>query len=217
MKPVSLVLTLVIALLMFGCVSHQLFAEEGGNKVFLILCARIGWLPDIHPVVSDEAVVMKNMLEEAGIEVVATSVQGKTFKFGNVHIESEKLADVKIADCKGLILPCMSIDTWSPDSIPPEVVAVVRQVAAEGNPIAAQHRGVVILAQAGVLVGKKYSFYDRDAAKDVSQDPRFDDAIHSGKGIVQDGNIITSSYCPRYSSQNQTVELTRTFIGELQK
>lgn len=71
----------------------------------------------------------------------------------------------------------------------------------------------MILAEAGVLAGKRYSYQ-----MEPSLDPRFKEAIYSGTGVVQDGKIITSSYCPgRSLTTDQTVELTQTLIAELQK
>jgi len=50
-------------------------------------------------------------------------------------------------------------------------------------------------------------------------DERFAKGIYSGDGVVQDGKIITSSYCPcgLPATPDQTVELTRALIAELQK
>ena len=77
-----------------------------------------------------------------------------------------------------------------------------------GKPLAAQHRAVVLLAEAGVLKGKKYS-YERDL--------KLDDAIYGGQDVVEDGNIITATFCPYYRSKDQTVELTKALIAEIQK
>jgi hypothetical protein len=61
------------------------------------------------------------------------------------------------------------------------------------------------------LAGKRYSYEIK------VPDKRFVDAIYGGKGVVQDGNIITSAYCPLWGPQDQTVELTKALIAELQK
>lgn len=211
MKPVSLIFALVVTMMLLGSASQQNVPKESSNKVLLILRGR--GKADIQYLVTNEAVVMKNMLEEAGFDVVPASALGQTFVRSDIIIEPNlKLADVKVADYVGFILPCMSIGTWYAASIPPEVAAIVKQVVAEGKPIAAQRGGVVTLALAGVLAGRQYS-YERN----VSRDPRFAEAIHSGKGVVQDGNIITSAYCPHRGSLDQTVELTKALIAELQK
>ena len=94
----------------------------------------------------------------------------------------------------------------------------------KGKPLAAQFGSVVILAQAGVLKGKKYAFLAdplKPTAWRTVTDPRFVDAIYSGRGVVQDGNIITSGICPyleaRMNYPDGTTNLTQAFIDELKK
>lgn len=127
-----------------------------------------------------------------------------------------KLADVEVADYVGLIIPCMAVGTWTA-AIAPEAVAIVKQAVAEGKPVAAQRGGVVIVAQAGVLAGRRYAFLL--AGRDPRGDPRFADAIYSGTGVVQDGNIITSAVCSerakRHGLPDGTAELTQALIAEL--
>jgi len=195
-------------LLFIGC--------ESGQKVLLILRETKGSY-DQQFMGNNEAVVMKSMLEEAGFKVVIASASGRTFLRGDITLESDlKLAEVKIADYVGFIIPCMSLGrgrtTRGARDPKPEEVAIAKQVVAKGKPVAAQRQGVAVLAQAGVLVGRKYSF-----SSGVSFDPRFAEAIYGGEGVVQDGNIITSAYCPFYDSLDQTAELTQAFIAELQE
>lgn len=213
MYRLFMILALVVTLMLLGCASQQSAPKES-NKVLLIL--RGMGKSDIQHLATDEAVVMKNMLEEAGFEVVVASVPEQTFEHDDTLIKSEKLAGMKATDYKGFILPCLCISgAWWPKAISPELVAKVKELAAEGKPMAAQNRGVVILAQAGLLAGMRYSY-----ESDVSYDSRFAEAIYNGRGVAQDGNIITSAYCPYYYgtlNRNQTVELTQTFIAELKK
>ena len=84
---------------------------------------------------------------------------------------------------------------------------------------------VSVLAQAGVLNGKKYS-YMRDplipAGTVKFTIPEFKDAIYSGTGLVQDGLIITSGVCANIEKggsglENGTVKLTKAFIAALTK
>jgi putative intracellular protease/amidase len=96
--------------------------------------------------------------------------------------------------------------------VKPEEVAIAKQIVAKGKPVAAQRKGVVILAEAGVLAGKRYSYESNPTPNTL-----FDEAIYSGKGVVQDGNIITSAYCPYHGSLDQTVELTQALIAGLQE
>jgi putative intracellular protease/amidase len=158
---------------------------------------------------NNEAFVMKSMLEEAGFKVVVASASGRTFLRGDITLESDlKLAEVKTPDYVGFIIPCMQFNSTT---FKPEEVAIANQIVAEGRPIAAQKGSVYILAQSGVLAGKRYSYEIK------VPDKRFVDAIYGGKGVVQDGNIITSAYCPLWGPQDQTVELTKALIAELQK
>ncbi len=197
----------LLLLLLVSCASQQ--PKEKGPQVLLILRELIG-SADNQYLVTNEVVVMKSMLEEAGFKVVIASASGRTFLRGDITLESDlKLAEVKIADYVGFIIPCMSLGTTT---VKPEEVAIAKQVVAEGKPVAAQRKGVLILAQAGVLAGKRYSY-----ESNPTYDTRFDEAIYRGKGVVQDGSIITSAYCPAHGSLDQTVELTQALIAELQK
>ena len=198
----------LLLLLLVSCASQQ--PKEKGPQVLLILRELIG-SADKQYLVTNEAVVMKSMLEEAGFKVVIASVSGRPFLRGDITLEPDlKLAEVKIADYVGFIIPCMSIGT-SPGK--PEEVAIAKQAVAEGKQVAAQRIAVVILAQARVLAGKRYSY-----ESNPTYDTRFDEAIYGGNGVVQDGNIITSAYCPLYySSLDQTVELTQALIASLQE
>ena len=167
---------------------------------------------DKQHMTTNEAVMMKRMLEAAGFTVVIASASGRTFPgMSGITLESDvTLADVTIADYVGCIIPCMALQG---SSVKPEEVALAKQMVAAGKPVAAQHKGILILADAGVLVGKRYSW-----ATDPFFDKRFKEAIYGGKEVVQDGKIITSAYCPgRGSDFDQTAELTQALIAELQK
>jgi putative intracellular protease/amidase len=208
LKRASIILFLAVSLVLSIGVSQKSESAGSSNRVLLIAREWLGSAKKQY-MNTTEAFVMKSMLEEAGFKVVIASASGRTFLRGDKILESDlKLAEVKIPDYVGFIIPCMAIYTWD---VKPEEVAIAKQIVAAGKPVAAQRKGVYILAQAGVLAGKRHS-YDIKA-----HDTRFDAAIYSGEGIVQDGNIITSTYCSYFSSQDQTVELTKALIVELQK
>ena len=199
---VSLILALVVALLFIGCESSQ-------KKVLLILRESVG-STDKQSMGTTKAVEMKSMIEQAGFEVVIASASGRTFSRVEETLESDLTLDkVKIADYVGFIIPCMSLGT---PTVKPEEVAMAKKLVTETKPVAAQRKGVIILAQAGALKGKRYSY-----ASKPTFIPGFEEAIYGGEGVVQDGNIITSSYCPAHGSLDQTMELTQAFIAELQK
>ncbi len=96
-----------------------------------------------------------------------------------------------------------------------EAVPIIQDAVAEGKPVAAQLGSVSILAKAGVLSGKKYAFQKEYA----ETEPGLKDAIYSGDGVVQDGNIITSGVCPFWGKekgiQDGTAALTKALIAEL--
>ena len=95
---------------------------------------------------------------------------------------------------------CMGIGTAV---VKPEEVAIAKQAVAMGKPVAAQRKGVVILSNAGVLEGKRHAYSTGQG-------------IYVKEGVVQDGNIITSTYCPGaadyYGKDDGTSQLTRLFI-----
>ena len=209
MKRASLILLLVVLLVLSICVSQKSVSAGSSNKVLLIAREHI-YTSNKQSMNTNEAVVIKRMLEEAGFKVVIASASGRTFMRGDIILESDlKLAEVKASDYVGFIIPCMNLDA---STFKPEEVAIAKQVVAEGKPVAAQRWGVVMLAQAGAFAGKRYS-YDESKGHNL----RFDEAIYSGKGVVQDGNILTTTYCPMFGPQDQTVELTQALIAELQK
>lgn len=68
-----------------------------------------------------------------------------------------------------------------------------------------------MLAKAGLLEGKKYGLN-----VDTGMDPVFRSGTYSGRGVVQDGNIITSGVCPWIAKdtgyQDGTIKLSQALI-----
>ena len=124
--------------------------------------------------------------------------------------------DIEVADYAGFILPCMGVGDSLYTPVAPEAVSMVKKAAADGKPVAAQRGAVLILANAGVLEGKKYAF--KTDLLYLSKD--FKVGVYSGTGVVRDGNIITSGVCPvaaKYYGLNEgTEELTRALIAAIQ-
>jgi transcriptional regulator GlxA family with amidase domain len=183
MKQTSFMLLVILAvgaaLVLALCIAQQAVSAERSNRVLLILREGIGSV-DKQFMSTNEAVMMKQMLEEAGFTVVIASASGRTFFRGDITFESDvTLANVNIADYVGCIIPCMALQG---SIVKPEEVALAKQMVTAGKPVAAQHKGVVILAEAGVLAGKRYSY-----ESEKPYDPRFNETIYSGKGVVQDG------------------------------
>jgi len=215
MKKIVIFLTVMI-LVVSGVISleSQVYGQSAG-KVLMFL--REGYSTDLDFMIKMEVGVMTILLKKAGFQVdVATysgwSIAGPTAKIEKVM----RLSEINLDDYVGIIIPCMNIGNVA---VAPEAFAVVKKALADGKPVAAAMTSVSMLAEAGLLKGKKYAFIAdplKTTATRKSPDLRFVDAIYSGPGVVQDGKIITSGGCPateRYLGvQNRTFELTQTFI-----
>ena len=172
-----------------------------------------------------EVGVMMRMLRMAGYKVEVATASCMPIISPALDLKPDlMLANVKVGDYVGFILPCMAVGGIPGPPVAPEAVEIVKQAVAEGKPVAAQYGSVIILAQAGILKGKKYAFFS-DPLKTTPwrkiTDPRFDAAIYSGRNVVQDGIILTSGVCPYLEKltglPDQTPNLTQAFIAELKK
>jgi putative intracellular protease/amidase len=195
----------------------QVYGQSSG-KVLMML--REGYSADLDFMIKMEVGVMTILLKRAGFEVDVATFSGHPIAGPTAKIEKVmKLSEIKLDDYAGVIIPCMSIGNVP---VAPETYAVVKKVLADGKPVAAALGSVSILAEAGLLKGKKYALLD-DPLKTTetrkTPDPRFVDAIYGGSGVVQDGKIITAGGCPlaerALGLQNRTFELTQTFIAAL--
>jgi len=188
-------------------VKNEARASEQKPKVLLFI--RKGTSHRIELMLKEEVGVMTSMLEEAGFEVIVATASGEPIKAQTREfIPDLKLADVKVNDYVGIIMPCMAkgaVPSWHAS---PQEISLVKEAVAQGKPIAAQQGPIIILAEAGVLVGKKYTYYFDPEWGNNS----FVGAIYSGVGVIQDGNIITSSNCPYLAFGDGTSELTKLFI-----
>jgi protease I len=180
-----------------------------GNKEKVLLFIRHGDSEAIESMLQQEVDVMISMLKEAGFKVIVATGSGEPIKDGSGQTTllkpDLKLADVRVNDYVGIIMPCMAKGKRPDD---PEEISLVKEAVAQGKPVAAQHSAIFILAHAGVLEGKKYTFPNNIF--------RGRGAIYSGKGVVRDGYIITSAICPNaaryYGEADGTSELTKLFI-----
>jgi putative intracellular protease/amidase len=171
-----------------------------------------------------EVGVMTDMLQKAGFKVVVANASGQSIEGFIRKLKPDlKLSEVKVDDYAGFILPCMAIGFFPGPPISPVAVSIVKQAVAKGKPIAALTGSVYILAEAGVLKGKRYAFVDDplNPRPPNQKIPRFEGGIYSGSGLVQDGNLITSGRCPNIEANtglpDNTPELTRAFIAELRR
>jgi Tol biopolymer transport system component/putative intracellular protease/amidase len=184
-----------------------------GGKVLMIV--NEGKFADLELMLTREVGVMKSLLEKAGFEVVVATVSNQPLVAGGVTLKPDvKLSDVHLADYKGVIVPCMAVNS---KPLPPEGLAIIREAVAKGKPLAAQTGSVLLLGRAGLLAGRKYA----GRPSWVANNPELKDAVYSGDGVVQDGRLITSGTCP-YTAKQQglldgTSRLTEALIAELRR
>jgi putative intracellular protease/amidase len=122
---------------------------------------------------------------------VAT-LDGSSFAAGSTTVKTDiKLADAKVSEYAGVILPCLSVPSYpAPPEVSPDAIALVRNALSAGKPVAAQTGSLWTFAEAGILKGKKYAYAMEE------KNPYFAGAIFAGTGVVRDGLILTSGYCP---------------------
>ena len=156
---------------------------------------------------------MSELLKQSGFNVKTATLTGEILKTDSLSMKPDfKLSGVKIKEYSGFIMPCMAPRD---STVTSEEIDFARNIVKEGKPVAAQLGAVLILAKAGVLNGKKYAWAD-EQDENVNMFPAFKGGIYSGRGVVQDGLIITSGTCPMMAKmrgyQDGTDELTRTLI-----
>ncbi|MGE5401639.1 MAG: DJ-1/PfpI family protein [Ignavibacteriales bacterium] len=184
----------------------SILRQKSDTKVLLI--ARDSSLM-LEFMLKNEVSVMISMLKEAGYNVVVASISGKTLKAGSETLTPDlKLADVKVEDYAGFVIPGMASEDFDPKTNEPEAVEIVKKAAALGKPIAAQLSGVGILGAAGVLKGKMF-------AMDPVLKDMVPDGIYMGSGVVQDGNIVTSGTCPWMAEMSGRKDGTPELIQRL--
>jgi putative intracellular protease/amidase len=166
--------------------------------------------PQLEYMLTNEVGKMSEILKKTGFEVATATVSGKVLQAGSASLTPDlKFSAVNIDDYAGIIFPCMVSDLATP-----EMIAFAKEAAKKGKPVAAQAGGVVVLAKAGLLNGKKYTLNG-----DATDNPDFKGGIYSGTGVVSDGIIITSGVCPWIAKetglQDGTPALTQALIDVL--
>lgn len=190
----------------------------------VLMIPREGKSTNLDLMLSKEVGVMTEKLQKAGFKVVVARASAQPLE-GVVHKLNFdlKLADVNIDHYVGVILPCMAVGFFPGPPVSPEAVSIVKQAVAKRKPVAAPAGSVYVLAEAGILKGKRYAFVDDQSnpRPPNPKDPRFEGAIYGGPGVVQDGYIITSAVCPNIESRvgmrDCTSEITKAFIAMLSK
>jgi putative intracellular protease/amidase len=179
--------------------------DAGAQDQKVLLIAREGSV-DLGHMVDKELSVMKDLMEKSGLMVVISTYYGQELRSTDKIIKPDcKLADIDPSEYQGVIIACMA--GGKPGHIPSEAVKIVKFLFSKGLPVAAQDGAVCILGDAGILKGKKYALQ-----KEILY---LKDGIYSGKGMVVDGNVITSGTCPFIASAENpdcTTMLTEKFI-----
>ena len=221
MRRIGILVTVMLFFLS-GAISFtsEIYAQSP-RKVLMI--PREGYSGDIDLMLKMEVGVMNLLLKRAGFQVdIATTsgfpIVGNTEKIPKLS----RLVDIKLDDYVGVIMVCMGVGAFPGPPVSREALAIVKKALADGKPVAASTWSTTILAEGGLLKGKKYAAA-ADPLKTTETrkitDLRYEGGIYSGPGVVQDGKIITSGACPTiekgFGIQNRTVELTQAFIKEI--
>ena len=219
MKRLSFLLAILLSLVIINAIA------EGKSISKVLLIPREGeGSGNLDLMLTKEVGVMTEILQKAGFKVVVANASGQPIEGFIRKLEPDlKLSEVKVDEYEGFILPCMAVGFSPGPPVSPVAVSIVKQAVAKGKPVATGLGGAYILAEAGVLKGKRYAFVE-DALNPVpphQKDPRFKGAIYGGSDLVQDGNIITSGRCPNLEAMtglpDNTPALTQAFIAELRR
>ena len=226
MRKIIVFATMMLIIVFVSFSSHPIMGPteafgQSGRKVLMI--PREGYSTDLDLMIKMEVGVMTILLKGAGFEVDIATTSGQPMLGPTQKIEKVmRLSEVNLDNYVGVIMPCMAVGMFPGPPVSPEAVAIVKKALSEGKPVAAAANSSIILAEAGVLKGKKYAFLVDPLTTTETRkrtDPRFIDAIYSGPGVVQDGKIITSGVCPNlervYAMENGTIKLTQTFIAAI--
>jgi putative intracellular protease/amidase len=220
MKRISIFVAIMVMIAIAISFSSEAFGQSG-RKVLMI--PREGYSTDLDLMIKMEVGVMNILLKKAGFEVDIATTSGANILGPTQKIEKVlRLSEIKLDNYVGVIMPCMAVGMFPGPPVSPEAVAVVKKALADGKPVAAAANSSIILAEAGVLKGKKYAFLVDPLETTETRkrtDPRFVGAIYNGPGVVQDGKIITSGVCPNlervYAMPNGTIELTEKLIAAI--
>jgi len=208
---------LVLILLSLVIISATAEAQEISR---VLLIPREGEATNLDLMLAKEAGVMTDLLQKAGFKVVVANASGQPIEGLIKKLKTDlKLSEVRVDDYTGFILPCMGTGLFPGPPVSALAVSIVKQALAKGKSVAAQCSSVYVLAEAGVLTGKRYAFGDDPLNSLNPMDLRFRGAIYNGPGVVQDGNIITSGVCSSLAARtgmpDGTSGLTRAFIAKL--
>jgi protease I len=181
---------LLIATLVGTFVLSHAYAQNAPKVLLFMRNAQKS--ADLEYMLKKEVGVMKDALEKSGYKVIVATLDGSSFSAASTTVKADiKLANTKIAEYAGFILPCLAVPSYpAPPEVSPEAIALVKNAVAAGKPVAAQTGSLWTLAEAGLLKGKKYAYAMEE------KNPYFAGATFAGTGVVRDGLIVTSGICP---------------------
>jgi protease I len=172
---------------------------------------------DLEFMLKKEVGVMKHTLEESGYSIIVATLDGSSVTAGSTTVKADiKLADAKVTEYAGFILPCLSVPSYpAPPEVSPEAITLVKNAVSAGKPVAAQTGSLWTLAEADVLKGKKYAYAMEE------KHSYFEGAIFAGTGVVKDGLLLTSGYCPfmalKMNVKDGTEQLTKAFVEAMKE
>ena len=218
-----MIIFITVMLLFVGGVlsfTSQVYCQSA-KKVLMV--PREGYSQDLDLMLKMEVGVMTLLLKNAGFEVDIATTSGYPIIGPTQKIEKlQRLSEINLDNYVGIIMPCMAVGLFPGPPVAPDAVAAVKKALADGKPVAASANSAIILADAGVLKGKRYAFVTNPletTQRWTRKDLRFEGAIYSGPGVVQDGQILTSGICPRLEiatgMQSGVVELTQKLIAAI--
>jgi putative intracellular protease/amidase len=180
---------------------------HGTPKVLLFMRSGSG---DLEYMLKKEVLVMRDTLERSGFKVVMATLDGSDFSSGSTTVKADiKLAEAKVVDYAGFILPCMMVASYPEPEVSQEAINLVKEAIAAGKPVAAQTGSLWTLAKAGLLKGKRYAYAFAEKS------PYFEGAIYGGTGVVRDGLILTSGLCPHMARTLKTDDGTEPLARAL--
>jgi protease I len=190
----------------------SIFACAQANPKVLLFMRNAQSSGDLEYMLKKEAGVMKDLLERSGYKVVVATLDGASVTAGSTTLKADiRVADVKVSDYAGFILPCLAVPSVPEPEVSPEAIALVKEAVAAGKPVAAQTGSLWTLAKAGLLKGKKFAYAMPES------NPHFEGATFAGTGIVTDGLIITSGICPYMALKAKMNDGTEPLVHALVK
>ena len=100
---------------------------------------------------------MNLLLKNAGFQVDIATTSGFPIVGSAEKIPKlSRLVDIKLDDYVGVIMVCMGVGAFPGPPVSQEAIAIVKKALADDKPVAASTWSTTILAEGGLLKGKKY-------------------------------------------------------------